>query len=406
MNLKIWLKRIALVVLLGVVIFVIRAALRPSPTKVETAAASSGAMRVTIDAEGKTRVHDRFMIAAPIAGKISRIAFHRGDWVASNTIVAKIEPPPMAPLDPRQLAEARARVATAEELKHEANAIVEHARADCEQARREFERAEKLVESGDIPKQEFERLRNTEKTCLQQLEAVKFKARAAASEVEVAKASLIAVERAGQTNQAAAVAVRAPVSGRVLRVVEESERVVTPGTPLLELSSQSLEIVVDVLSTDAVKIKPGAMVFIEGWGGEQAIKARVRLIEPSAFTKISALGIEEQRVNVIADFVESFAQLGDGYRVEARIVIWEAEKIIKVPANTLFRQGQNWSVFVVENGQAKLRTVEIGHRNAFEAEVIKGLQEGEQVIIHPSSEITDGMTVRASTTTATTSSAK
>lgn len=393
MNYKIWLKRILLVALLGVIAFVIRAAMQPSPTNVEAAQVSRGALRVTIDAEGKTRVHDRFVVAAPIAGRLSRIPLHRGDWVESNAVVAKIEPPPLAPLDPRQLAEARARVATAEELKHEANAIVEHARADCDQARREFERAEKLVESGDIPKQEYERMRNAAQTCRQQIEAAQFKARAAASEVEVAKAALIAVERAGQTNPAATVAVRAPVRGRVLRVVEESERVVAPGTPLVELSSQSLEIVIDVLSTDAVKIKPGAAVFIEGWGGEHAIKARVRLVEPSAFTKISALGIEEQRVNVIADFVESFAQLGDGYRVEAKIVLWEADNLVKVPASALFRQGASWSVFVIENGQANSRPVEIGHRNAFEAEVLRGLQEGEAVILHPASEIKDGLLV-------------
>jgi HlyD family secretion protein len=395
MNYKVWLKRIILVVLLGVIGFVIRAALQPAPTNVEAAQVSRGALRVTVEAEGKTRVHDRFVIAAPIAGKISRITLHRGDWVESNAIVARIEPPPLAPLDARQLAEARARVATAEELKHEANAIVEHARADCEQARREFERAEKLVESGDVPKQEFERLRNAEQTCRQQLEAAKFKARAAASEVEVAKAALIAVERAGQPNPTAAVVVRAPVRGRVLRVVEESERVVAPGTPLVELSRQSLELVIDVLSTDAVKIKPGAAVFIEGWGGDHAIRARVRLIEPSAFTKISALGIEEQRVNVIADFVESFAQLGDGYRVEAKIVLWEADNIVKVPASALFRSGPSWSVFVIANGQAQSRALEIGHRNAFEAEVLQGLQEGESVILHPASEITDGLLVRS-----------
>ncbi len=393
MKFKIWLKRILLAVLLGVIVYSIRLAMRPAPAKVEAAKVTSGAMRVTIDAEGKTRAHDRFIVAAPIAGKISRINLHRGDWVESNAIVATIEPPPLAPLDQRQLAEARARVATAEELKHEASAIVEHARADCDQAHREFERAEKLVETGDVPKQEFERFRNAEKTCLQQLEAVKFKARAAASEVEVAKASLIAVERGGQSNRAAAVTVRAPVRGRVLRVVEESERVVAPGTPLIELSSQSLEIVVDVLSTDAVKINSGAAVSIEGWGGEQTIKARVRLIEPGAFTKISALGIEEQRVNIIADFVEPFAQLGDGYRVEAKIVIWDSEKIIKVPASALFRTGQSWSVFVIEKGQAKMRAVEVGHRNAFEAEVLRGLQENETVIQHPSSAITEGKLV-------------
>lgn len=392
---KVWLKRILLIALVIVIAVVVRQALKPTPTNVESSAVNRGQMRVTIDAEGKTRVHDRFVVAAPVAGKISRIALHRGDWVESGTVVAQIEPPPLAPLDPRQLAETRARVATAEELRHEAETIVERVRADCEQARREFERAEKLVESGDIPKQEFERMKNAEKTCQQQLEAAKFRARAAASEVEVAKAALIAVQRAGQSNTAATVAVRAPVRGRVLRVLEESERVVAPGTPLIELSSQSLEIVVDVLSTDAVKIKPGASVFIEGWGGDRTLNARVRMIEPSGFTKVSALGIEEQRVNVIADFVEAFDPLGDGYRIEARLVVWEAENVLKVPASALFRQGQNWSVFVIENGQAKLRGVEIGHRNMYEAEVLKGLQETETVILHPASEIKDGLIVRS-----------
>jgi HlyD family secretion protein len=352
-------------------------------------------MRVTIDAEGKTRARDRFVVAAPVSGRLARINLHRGDGVRRDEVIARIDPLPMAPLDPRQVAEAKARVATAEQLKNEADAVAERARADCEQAGRERARAERLVETGDISRQDFERIRNAALTCQQQIEAAKYRARAAASEVEVAKAALIAVERAGQSGAAATVLVRAPVSGQVLRVAEESERVVMAGAPLVELSNPSLEIVIEVLSIDAVKVKPGSSVLIEGWGGGQTLEARVRLVEPSAFTKISALGVEEQRVNVIADFSDPDAPLGDGYRVEARIVIWETNEVLKAPLSALFRSGQSWNVFVVENGLAKRREVEPRHRTDFEVEILNGLREGESVIAHPSNLVTDGVRVSA-----------
>jgi len=368
-------------------------ALRPAPAKVETAQVVSGSLRVTIDAEGKTRARDRFVVAAPITGRLARIKLRRGDQVVRDQVIAQIDPPPLAPLDPRQLAEARARVATAEQLKNQAEAIIERTLAECDQAQTERVRAEKLVETGDLARQEYERARNAERTCRREVEAARYKARAAASEVDVAKAALIAVEQAGQSGKAATVAVRAPVQGRVLRVVEESERVINAGAPLIELSNPSLEIVIDVLSADAVKAQPGAPVIIEGWGGDQPLEARVRLIEPQAFTKISALGVEEQRVNVIADFIAPPASLGDGYRVEARIVIWERTEVLKVPISALFRHGQGWNVFVVEDGKARRRAVEIGHRTTAEAEVVTGLKEGEIIILHPSNEITEGMRV-------------
>ena len=389
-------KRILLSAVVLVTILVIGIALRPVPEKVEAARVQRGPLRATIDAEGKTRVRDRFVIAAPVTGRLTRIELHRGDQVQSGAIVARLDPLPMSPLDPRQVAEARARVSAAEQLKNEAEAGVAHVRADCEQAQREAQRAERLIETGDISRQEFERLRNAGQTCRQQLEAAHFKARAAAAEVDVARAALIAIEQAGQSGKAATVFVHAPVSGRVLRVIEESERVITAGAPLIEISNQTLEIVIDVLSADAVKVKPGAQVLIEGWGGEQPLQARVRLIEPSAFTKVSALGIEEQRVNVIADFTDAAVPLGDGYRVEARIVTWEANDALKVPLSALFRQGRDWNVFVIKNGLAERRTIETGHRSAFEAEVLKGLQADEQVIVHPASQISDGVRVAIS----------
>lgn len=387
------LRIVVLILAVGAAVFAVTVALRPTPIRMEAARVERGPLQVTIDAEGKTRVRDRFVVAAPVTGKLARIELKRGNTVARDEVVARIEPLPLTPLDPRQLAEAKARVAAAEQLKNEANAVVEHTRADCEQARREFARAEKLIETGDVSSQEFERARNAEQTCRQQLDAARFRSAAAASDVEVAKAALIAVEQSGTNGKTATVIVRAPVAGRVLRVAEENERVVTAGTPLVELSNTTLEIVIDVLSTDAVKITPGAKVLIEGWGGDKALQARVRLIEPSGFTKISALGIEEQRVNVIADFAEDPGPLGDGYRVEARLVLWESASVLRVPASALFRTGQAWGVFVVENGQARQRLIQIDHRTAFDAEVLTGLDEGVAVILHPNNQITDGARV-------------
>jgi HlyD family secretion protein len=176
--------------------------------------------------------------------------------------------------------------------------------------------------------------------------------------------------------------------------VEKSERVVTAGAPLLTVGDPALlEVVVDVLSTDAVKIKPGMPVWLEDWGGERSLRAQVRTVEPSAFTKISALGVEEQRVNVVAGFVDSPNPLGDGYRVEVRIVVWERDAVLKIPTSALFRRGQQWSVFTVENGKAWLRMVEVGQRNALEAEILSGLSAGDEIIRHPSSQLEGGVRV-------------
>jgi len=389
------LKKLLVGVAVAGVVALIAYSFRPVPITVETAQVGCGPLQTTIDAEGRARVLDRFTVAAPVAGKLERINLRSGDDVKRDEVIARIEPLPIAPLDPRQLAEARARVATAEQMRREAEAGADRIRTECQQTQRELSRAQKLIETGDVSRQEFERMRNADQTCRQQLEAAVYRARAAASEVDVARTALIAVEHAGQSGKAATVLVRAPVNGQVLRVAEESERVITAGTPLIELSNSSLEIVIDVLSVDAVEVKPGANVLIEGWGGERNLQARVRLVEPSAFTKVSALGIEEQRVNVIADFLEPDVPLSDGYRVEARIIIWETNEALKIPLSALFRHGEAWNVFTVENGLAKNRKVETGHRSAFEAEILNGLQQGETVIIHPSNQIADGVRVTA-----------
>jgi len=374
---------------LGVVALIVIAFL-PSPIKVETARVTKGPLRVTVDEEGEARAHDRFVVAAPIAGRLTRVELHGGDPVSLNQVVAVINP---LPIDQREHAEIKARVQSAEALKRGADEAVEHARADHEQAERDLRRAENLVEGGVISRQSLEQASNAETISKNELEAARFRAQAAASDVNVAKAGLIAIE-SEQGGASKLVTLRSPVRGRVLWVIEKSERVVTSGTPIITIGDPGkLEIVVDLLSTDAVKVKPGAAMVLENWGGESSIRARVRTVEPSAFTKVSALGIEEQRTNIVADFVDPPGPLGDGYRVEARIIIWEAEAVLTIPSSALFRRGEGWCVFVVENGKASRREVEIGHRSQFDAEVVSGLDEGSAVIVHPTNQIDDGAKV-------------
>ncbi len=385
---KKWTRIVYCVLALGVVAFIVIAFL-PSPVKVESARVARGPLRITVDEEGEARAHDRFVIAAPIAGRLTRVELHDGDAVAPGQAVAVINP---LPLDQRERAELAARVLAAVALKRSAEETVAHARADHEQAKRDLRRAEDLVEGGIISRQSLEQARNAESIAKNELESARFKAEAAASEVKVAKAGLIAIE--SESGAGRIVTLRSPVRGRVLRVIEKSERVVAAGAPIITVGDpRKIEVVVDLLSTDAVKVKPGAAVILENWGGEAPLRARVRTVEPSAFTKVSALGIEEQRTNVIADFVDPTGALGDGYRVEVRIIIWEAESVLKVPASALFRYGEGWSVFVVEGGRALRRQVEIGHRSQFEAEVLSGIEEGAPVILHPTNQINDGSRV-------------
>jgi HlyD family secretion protein len=369
--------------------------LRPAAVHVETAVAARGPMQVTVDEEGETRVRDRFVVAAPLSGRVERITLDAGDRVEEGAVVVRMFP---LPLDPRTVAEGEAHLNAAQAAKREAAARVEQARAALDQAVRAAGRARRLATNGTISAEELELAVLQETTRQKELEAAEFTARRADYEVTAAEAALLAAS--GRTDGSADVEVelRSPVSGAVLRVLEESERVVGVGTPLLEIGDPTnLEIVIDILSTDAVPVRPQAPILIEDWGtNEEVLQARVRLVEPSGFTKLSALGVEEQRVNVIADFVDTPAALGDGYRVEARIVIWKNDDVLKVPSSALFRRRGTWSVFVVEGGKARHRDVEIGHRNPLEAEIVQGLTGGETVILHPSDLLDDG--VRVTTT--------
>ena len=389
------LNTIVLLLLAGGVVALLTLWLRPAPAKADIAKASRGPLRVTVDGEGKTRVRDRYVVAAPVAGRLRRISLRHGDEVSHGQVIALIEPLPLSPLDPRQRAESIGRVNAAEDAKVEIDRLVERNKVSYEQARRDLERSETLARSGVISQQEVEKAQTAVATTWREYEAAKSKSESAAHEVEVARAALLTMNQSGIPNNIAGpVKVQAPTAGRVLHVLEESERVVTAGTSLVELSNPSkLEVVIELLSTDAVKVRIGALVIIEGWGGPRALEAHVRMIEPSAFTKVSALGIEEQRVNVVADLTERSSELGDNYRVEGRIVVWETNLALRVPVSALFRRGEKWSLFVVENGVARLHDVDVGQRTPFEAEIKSGLEEGAAVIVHPSNQIIDGARV-------------
>ncbi len=385
-------------VLAGLVVLVaLGLALRSDPVRVDLVPVTRGPLEVTIDEEGTTRVRDRFRVAAAVSGRLQRVALDEGDAVAAGDVVARIDP---APLDPRETAGARARLEAALASRREVSARVEQVRAALRQAEREWQRARRLRSEGTLSVEELERAELARTSRARELDAAREAEGVAAHEVEAARAVLLASEPALATPGAAGdgrwVEVRAPAAGRVLRVLEESERVVAVGTPLIEIGDPAqLEIVVDVLSADAVRVAEGAAMRIEAWGGERPLAARVRRIEPSGFTKLSALGVEEQRVNVIGEFVDAPGTIGDGYRIEARIVVWRSDDVIRVPASALFRRGEAFGVFVAEREIAHLREVTVGARGRDAAEVLRGLSEEERVIAHPTDRLADGMRIRA-----------
>lgn len=365
---------------------------RPQPILVDVAELKTGAMQLAIEEDGQTRAHDRFTLAAPVGGLLSRIELHEGDPVSPASVIATITP---LPLDRREESELRAGIAAAESMERESLQQVLRVEASLEQARRDLARATRLIKDGDISRQAFEVVENREAVLAKELEAAKFHAASRAAEVKRARAGLIGIENTKQEPRTNVFALRPPRAGRILRILEKSERVVAPGTPIAILSNPGrLEIVADLLSVDAVKVKPGAPAWIENWGGAKSLKATVRTVEPFGFTKTSALGVEEQRVNVILDFLDEPENLGDGYRVDVRIVIWEGRDILQLPVGALFRSGEDWKVFAVEAGKAVLKPIEIGQRNEQFAQVTKGLQRCDQVILYPPNELRPGAAVQ------------
>jgi HlyD family secretion protein len=368
----------------------------PTAVQVDVAAVSTGPLIVTVDEEGVTRVRDRFVVSAPVSGRVLRIELEPGDCVKRGQVVARVraEAPPL--LDARTKTEAEAVVESARAALGRARAEEQRARATLAQAQRDFVRAGSLVEDRVIAKQEFETHESDVHVARETANAAEFAVRVATSELQRAEARLAPTrpEAAGRV-----VSVTAPVDGVVLKRIRESETFVPTGDPLVEIGDPGqLEIVADLLSTDAVRVKVGARAFVEQWGGDMPLEARVRRIEPGGFMKVSALGVEEQRVNVVLDFVDSSpaarAALGDGYRVEVRIVIWESSSVVKVPTSALFRHREKWAVYVMDAGRARRTVVELGRQTGQSAEVITGLAEGTRVILHPGDTLVDGARVR------------
>ncbi|HWM89613.1 MAG TPA: efflux RND transporter periplasmic adaptor subunit [Thermoanaerobaculia bacterium] len=368
--------------------------MRSSPLPVDVAPVSRGPLRVTLDEEGETRVRDRFVVSAPFTGRILRIELEPGEPVRTGGVVAVLRPAAPDLLDARSRAASEARVRTAEAALGRARADRERARAELRFAKADLGRSEALGKQGIVSREEVEVAQLGVETREESLKAAEFEVQVAQNELAAARASLL---EGGEGAGGGAYEVRSPVDGAVLRRLRESETVVPVGEPLLEIGDpRNLEIVADLLSTDAARLRPGQPVEIEQWGGGTVLPGRVRRIEPSGFLKISALGVEEQRVNVIIDLAappEQRASLGDGFRVEVRVVVWESPDALQVPTSALFRDEQGWAAFVLENGKAMRRRVEVGPQNDRAAVVLGGLEEGEKVIIHPGAEIQDGVEV-------------
>lgn len=364
-------------------------AFRPRPVVVETALVTRGPMSVTVDEEGRTRVRERFVVAAPIGGRLNRITLHEGDPVTPATVLARIVP---APLDPRALAQAQARLRGAEAARLAASAREETARAAFDQAHRDRGRAEELGREGLEPVEGRERAASREVAAASELAAARHASESSAQEVAEARAALLASSPA-TARTGAGVPVVSPVKGTLLRVLQESDRVVAAGTPLFEIGDLGdIEVVAELLSSDALRVSPGSVMRISGLGPAE-VRARVRRVEPAAFTKVSALGVEEQRVVVVGDFVEPPAGTGDGYRVEVRVVVWESANALIVPGSALFREGAAWRAFVIDKGRAAARTVDVGHRTSTEVEVRGGLEEGERVVLYPGDRVREGLRV-------------
>lgn len=371
----------------------------PAPVAVELAPVVRGPMQVTVEDDGQTRVRERYVIAAPMPGRVLRIDWDAGDEVrAGYSVLATLVPEAAAPLDVRAQAQARARVDAARAAVEQAQANAQRSEAALELAESEWERLRTLLPQGAATQRETNDARLITEVRRRELDAARHALSVARFELELAQAALVyTMPESPDAPRETQLDIVSPIDGRILRIPEKSARPVTAGQTLMEIGDpRDLEVQVDVLSSDAVRIKPGQEVWFDNWGGDQPLRGVVRVVEPFAFTKVSALGVEEQRALVIADFTdppERWAAVGDGYRVDARFVVWQADDLLKVPTSALFRQVDQWCVFVERAGRAELRPIKVGRQTALEAQVLDGLQEGERVIAFPSDQVSDGVRI-------------
>jgi HlyD family secretion protein len=376
--------------------------LKPQPLLVETTEVTRGPITITVDEDGKTRIRERYIVSAPVAGQLSRIQLDAGDPVqARETEVASLLPTDPAMLDARSQAEATARLNAAKAAVKRAETQMQQAKTMFDLSDKKFSRLSKLREENAISQDEYEIQEADYLARKQDIVAAEFAMEIAQFEMQVANSALTHVSETGDgQQQLEPFVILSPIDGKVLRVFQESSTVVAAGDQLMEIGDPgNLEIIVDVLSTDAVRIRQGAAVSIHHWGEDQPLQGTVRLVEPAAFTKVSSLGVEEQRVNVLVDFTTPPDQrktLGDNFRVETLITIEQHPDVLLVPANALFRNHSGWALFVVQDDRAILTKVEIGLRNADYAEILSGLAAAQRVINYPSDKIQDGALVKES----------
>lgn len=396
-----WMMLATIAVLAGVLTFVFW----PRPVMVDLGTVAKMPLTVTIDEEAKTRVRDAYVVSAPIAGRVLRVDVEPGDSVTSgNTVIARMLPLNPSALDVRTREQATATVAASEAALRLARADLNKAMADKDLSDLDYDRARKLYKSGTVSRAALDRANRVWRASHASLDTAKAAISMREADLSNARARLISFSETPmpQTDTPAGekvIPLTAPVTGRILRIMQKSETTVSAGTPILEIGdiSNDLEIVVELLSTDAVQVKAGNKVLIEKWGQPHALHGLVERVEPWGFTKYSALGVEEQRVNAIIKFedpLEKRQSLGHGFRVETRIIVWEAEKALAVPASALFRQKGHWAVFAVVEGRAKYTSVEIGHSNGDYAEIIGGLNENDKIVLYPGPAIVDDVAVK------------
>jgi HlyD family secretion protein len=396
-GLRKWIRRALIALAVLVVVGLVAVAWIPNPVEVEVVVVVRGPLLVTVNEDGRTRVKDRYLVSAPLTGNLARLDLEAGDAIEEGQVLARLVPLPPPLLDSRTRAEAKARVDAAMAARRQAQAAVNRARFQRDFAEQESKRALAVVQQGGLARSDADRAVSTYGSSKEDLRSAEFGARVAEHKLTLAQTAL--TQLSGQGEEGEQLDIISPVAGQVLKIFQESEGVAPGGTAILEVGDPSaLEVVVDVLSQDATRIPAGAAALIERWGGKNPLRGHVRVVEPSAFTKLSALGVEEQRVNVIIDMDddrELWSSLGDGYRVEARISVWEGEDVLKVPASAVFRSEEAWATFVVEGGVAVVRTVDLGETNGLETEVLSGLEEGDAVIAYPSDSVQDGVSVKS-----------
>ncbi len=394
-----WPGRIVLLLACAGVLAALQHAFRPVPVEIDVAEVTRGSVRVTVDEEGRTRIRERFVVASPLVGRLRRIGLHAGDVVRRGaTVLAVVEPSMEQFLDVRERRRIEAQIDVARAALDRTTAAIDRAGLAHDHAGRELERMRKLKATGAVAAIEFDAAEQTERLAAEDLRAARHAQRVAQFELALAESVLaVASPENGRPRETRPFEIRAPIDGTVLRVLQESEATIPVGATLLEVGDPAdLEVVVEVLTRDAVRIAPGAPAELVQWGGGRALDARVRLIEPAAFTKVSALGVEEQRVLAVLDLLDppaTWSRLGDAYRVEAQILVDEARDACVVPAGALFRAGASWAAYRLRGETVELQKVTTGRTDGRTTEVVSGLDEGDRVVLHPGADVVPGVLV-------------